>query len=57
MSNHHILNTVQGLDKYPHHLELQVINFSNFYSRDDHKNSVVNSQDLIEEIPLHDMTY
>ena len=41
----------------PHHLEVQVISFSNFYNQGDHKNSVVNSQDLIEEIQVNNITY
>ena len=41
---------------FVHHLELQVINCSNFYNQDDYKNSVVNRQDLIEEIRHNYMT-
>ena len=42
---------IKEIKEYPHHFEFQVINnCSNFYNQDDHKNSVVNSLDLIEEI-------
>ena len=41
---------INEIKEYPHHFEFQVINCSNFYNQDDHKNSVVNSLDLIEEI-------
>ena len=33
---------IKEIKEHPHHLELQVINCSNFYNQDDHKNSVVN---------------
>ena len=48
---------IKEIKECPHHLEVQVINFSNYYNQDDHKNSVVNSQDLIEQIQLNNMTY
>ena len=38
-------------------MELQVINCSNFYNHGDHKNSVVNSLDLIEGIQHKYMKY
>ena len=41
---------IKEIKQYPHHFEFQVINCSNFYNQDDHKNSVVNSLDLTEEI-------
>ena len=49
--------TLVYIKECPHHLEVQVISFSNFYNQGDHKNSVVNSQDLIEEIQVNNITY
>ena len=49
---------MKEIKEYPRHLEFLVINFSKFYDQDDHKNNVVvNSQDLIEQIQLNNMTY
>ena len=48
---------IKEIKECPHHFEVQVINFSNFYNQDDHKNSVVNSHDLIEEIQVNNITY
>ena len=47
---------IKEIQKYPHHFKLQVINCLNLYNQGDHKNNVVNSQDLIEEIQLNYMT-
>ena len=48
---------IKEIKECPHHLEVQVINFSNYYNQDDHKNSVVNSQDLIEETQVNNITH
>ena len=48
---------IKEIKECPHHLEVQVINFSNYYNQDDHKNSMFNSQDLIEQIQLNNITY
>ena len=51
------LLTLVEIKEHPHHLEHRVISCSNFFNQDDHKNSVVNSLDLIEEIQHSYMTY
>ena len=47
---------IKEIQEYPHHFELQVINCLKLYNQSDHKNNMVNSQDLIEEIQLNYMT-